>query len=109
MELGGVISLVAAAIFVGGLGILIKHFGRVELIAGYDPERVTDEEGLAAFIGTNALYVAGLLVFVALVSYTEPLGGELAALSGPLLIVGTLLLAGRMVIGARRYEQSAES
>ncbi|NGM67650.1 DUF3784 domain-containing protein [Natronolimnobius sp. AArcel1] len=109
MELGEVISLVVAALFVGGLGILIKHFGRVELIAGYDPERVTDEEGLATFIGTNALYVAGLLLLVALVNYTEPMGGQLASLSGPLLIAGTLALAGRMVIGAQRYEQSAES
>jgi len=71
-----VIGLLASAVFIATLGILIKYFGMVRLIAGYDPDRVADEDGLANFIGTNALYVAALVLLVAIVEYTEPFGGE---------------------------------
>ncbi|AEH37364.1 hypothetical protein [Halopiger xanaduensis] len=98
------IVLVASAGFVGLLGVLIKYFGRVELIAGYDPERVADETGLADFIGTNALYVAALLFLVAVAEYAEPFGGDGADLVWLAFTVGVLGLAVRMIRGARRYE-----
>ncbi len=71
-----VTTLLATAGLVGALGVLIKYFGMVRLIAGYDPDRVTDEEGLADFIGTHALYVAGLVFLVAIVEYAEPFDGS---------------------------------
>lgn len=98
------IALVASAGFVGLLGVSIKYFGRVELIAGYNPERVADEEGLADFVGTNALYVAALLFLVAAVEYAEPFGGDGAGLVWLAFTVGVLGLAVRMIRGARRYE-----
>lgn len=51
-------SAIGADIFVGILGVLIKYVGVMDIIAGYDPEKVTDGKELADFIGTNALYVA---------------------------------------------------
>ncbi|MFC7174968.1 hypothetical protein ACFQL0_19635 [Haloplanus litoreus] len=39
------LSAIGAGIFVGILGVLIKYVGVVDLIAGYDPEKVADEEG----------------------------------------------------------------
>lgn len=69
------LALVLVAGFVGVLGILIKYFGMVNLIAGYDPERVTDKEGLADFVGRNTLYVAGISMTVAIAEYTQPFGG----------------------------------
>lgn len=69
------ISVFLVAGFVGVLGILIKYFGMVNLIAGYDLERVTDTEGLADFVGTNALYVAGISAAVAIAEYTQPFDG----------------------------------
>lgn len=98
------ISLLLAAGFVAVLGILIKYFGMVDLIAGYDPDSVTDTEGLADFVGTNALYVAGLTVLVAVTEYTQPFAGYQAIWIPYVLGVG--LLAVRMVRGARRYEAS---
>lgn len=102
---GSLISLLAAAGFVGALGVLIKYYGMVSLIAGYDPDRVTDEEGLADFIGTNALYVAALMLFVAALVYTEPIANIDAVWL--LFAVGVFGLVGRMIRGARRYEEPA--
>ena len=104
MVSGSVVSLIATAGFVGALGVLIKHFGMVQLIAGYDPDRVTDEEGLADFIGTNVLYVATLAFLVAIVEYTAPADGSGAVWI--VFIVGVGVLAVRMIRGARRYESN---
>ncbi|WP_226042419.1 DUF3784 domain-containing protein [Natrinema sp. DC36] len=102
MVTGSVVGLLASAAFTATLGILIKYFGAVRLIAGYDPNRVADEEGLANFIGTNALYVAALVLLVAVVEYTEPFDG--AEVIWIAFVVGVGLLTTRMIRGARRYE-----
>ena len=96
------LPLLLAAVFVALFGILIKYFGMVTLIAGYDPERVTDEDGLADFVGTNTLYVAGLSVLVAVVEYTRPFDGSRAIWI--LYVLGVVLLTVRIVRGARQYE-----
>ncbi|ELY95212.1 hypothetical protein C483_02571 [Natrialba hulunbeirensis JCM 10989] len=97
--------LLSSAIFVGGLGIAIKYFGHVELIAGYDPDTVTDEEGLASFVGTNALVVAGLLVVLAVLEYTQPADSAVtdAAWIGFLVVV--FALTGWLIVGSRRFER----
>ncbi|ELY49295.1 DUF3784 domain-containing protein [Natronolimnohabitans innermongolicus] len=102
---GSVVTLLLAAAFVGALGALIKYAGMVQLIAGYDPDRVSDEAGLADFIGTNALYVAALALLLALVEHAEPAVGANAARVG--FLVGVFALAARMLFGARRYEEPA--
>ncbi|ELZ13031.1 hypothetical protein C478_08928 [Natrinema thermotolerans DSM 11552] len=103
MATDSVIGLLVTAGFIGAFGVLIKYFGVVELIAGYDPERVTDEEGLADFIGTNTLYVALLVLLVAAVEYTDSFGGSDAVWIA--FAVGVVVLAVRMIVGARRYEE----
>ena len=85
--------------------MLIKYFGMVRLIAGSDSDRVTDEEGLAEFVGTNALYVAALTFLVAVVEYADPAAGTGAVWL--LFLVGVLGLTARTIRGARRYENSA--
>lgn len=97
-------SLLLVTGFLIVLGVLIKYFGMVSLIAGYDPDIVTDKEGLAAFIGTNTLYVAVLTGFVAIFEYTQPFDGY--RLIWGVFLVGVILLAVRMIRGARRYETS---
>lgn len=95
-------SLALSAGFVGILGVLIKYFQMVNLIAGYDSERVTDEEGLADFVGTNALYVAGISGVVAIAEYTQPIEGYGAVWIPYTLAV--VLIAVRVIRGARKYE-----
>ncbi|AGB31111.1 hypothetical protein C488_01914 [Natrinema pellirubrum DSM 15624] len=104
MATDSAIVLLVTGGFVGALGFLIKYFGAVRLIAGYDPDRVADEEGLADFIGTNTLYVAALVFLVAGVEYTDSFGGSDVVWIG--FVVGVVGLAARMIVGARRYEES---
>lgn len=100
---GSVLSLLAAAGFVGALGIAIKYFGMVRLIAGYDSDRVTDEAGLADFVGTNTLYVAALLVLVAALEHAKPFGDT--GLVWLVFVVAVFGLTARMIVGSRRYER----
>ncbi len=98
------VSLLIVAGVVGTLGVLIRYFGMASLIAGYDPDKVTDQEGLADYIGMNVLYVAGLTLLVAAMEYTQPFDGIRGIWIVYILAVGLLTI--RMVRGGRRYETS---
>ncbi|MDB2284468.1 DUF3784 domain-containing protein [Halorubrum ezzemoulense] len=98
------ITTITAGVFVGILGVLIKYVGMMELIAGYDPETITDEEGLADFIGTNALYVAALTIGVGILEFR-------AATSDSgwywiVFVIAVAAIAIRMIRGARRFEST---
>jgi hypothetical protein len=64
------LMLVTAAVIVY-LGYRIRYRGDVRLVAGYDPDDVVDDEGLAALVGgvtialgvVHGLYGLGLLYF----------------------------------------------
>lgn len=98
------ISLLLTAGFVGVLGVLIKYCGHVHLIAGYDSESVTDTEGLAEFVGTNILYIAGISAAVAVAEYTKPVEGY--ELIWPLYVLGVVLITIRIIRGARTFEST---
>lgn len=100
------LSAIGAGIFVGILGVLIKYVGVMDLIAGYDPERVADEEGLADFIGTNALYVAVLTVSVGILELRSSTVDSEWYWIVFLIAVGAIAV--RMIRGARRYESTSE-
>lgn len=89
------------AVVIGALGVLVREFGMVELIAGYDPETVTDEEGLATFVGTALILLAGVTVVVAVLEVTQPVGSRTLVYS--LYSVVTVALTGYVVYGARQY------
>ena len=100
------LSAIGAGIFVGLLGVLIKYVGVMDLIAGYDPEKVADEESLADFIGTNALYVAILTVCVGVLELRlSPANSEWYWF---VFVIAVVALAVRMIRGARRYESASE-
>ncbi|MCL9814785.1 DUF3784 domain-containing protein [Natranaeroarchaeum aerophilus] len=98
-----VLSMLVATAVLTLIGVLIKYFGVVELIAGYDPDKIEDEDGLATFIGTQTLYVAALTAIVAGFEYTQPFDGYQGIWI--VFVVGTLAVTVRMVRGARRYEK----
>jgi len=64
--------VIGSGLFVGVLGILIRYAGMMHLIAGYDPDQVVDDEGLANFIGAQTLIVAVLTVCVGLLELWGP-------------------------------------
>jgi hypothetical protein len=91
--------LFAVGAFVGLLGALIRFYGASSLIAGYDPDRVTDEEGLTRFVGTNTLYVAALTLGLAAAEHTAPADWHWAVYAACVFV-----LAVRTVSGARGFE-----
>lgn len=100
------LSAIGAGISVGILGVLIKYVGVMELIAGYDSEKIADEEGLADFIGTNALYVAVLTVCVGLPEFRSSASDS--EWYWIVFVIAVVAIAVRMVRGARRYGSTSE-
>ena len=96
-----ILSAVVLAVF----GVLIRYFGRVELVAGYDPDAVTDEEELGAFVGRNTLFIAGLTAIVALVEYLHLFDSSLGVWTGYTILVVVLSLW--TVLGAQQYDASS--
>lgn len=94
-------SVVTVLIGIGILvaGYLIKFRGWTFLLAGYDPNAVTDEEALADLAGETILHI-GLAVIA--------FGGAVAAeLTRPVVegifAVAILIAAGRLIYRARAY------
>jgi len=102
MSTGSAAVVAAAGVLLTVFGVLIRYYGAASLIAGYDPERVDDEEGLTDFVGANALYAAALALAVAVAEFLAP-----ADWYWVVFTVGIVALAVRMVRGSRRYETDA--
>lgn len=98
------IGFVSAGMLLATFGELIRR-GETWLIAGYDPERISDELGLAKFCGSGILLMGAASGFVGGLAATLP---ENVCLVAVLLFVasvfgGTLLL----YFGARRFVKHA--
>lgn len=80
---------------------LIGKRQMVEILAGYNPEKVTDREGLGRWVGTN-LILMGILAFV-----SAGLMAIIPEVRGTLFLVYVLgavpLLYLRIVLGNRRF------
>lgn len=101
MRVTTAVSFLFTAVVTGVVGVLIREFEMVELVAGYDPERVTDDEGLARFVGTAVLFLAGLTALVGVLELVRPVDGQPVVYT--VYAVLTVLLVSYMVYGARRY------
>lgn len=97
--------LIAVIVFMGltcfVLGYLVGKKQMVEILAGYDPAKVTDQGGLANWVGAN-LILMGILAFFS--------GGLMAVVPegrGILFMVYALgavpLLCVRIVLGNCKY------
>ncbi len=89
-----VYALIAAMLLL--LGVIIYR-GRVELIGGYDPNKVTDKEGLGRWVGSNLIF-GGIytLIFAILSNVVQIL------LIGIWLLGFTIIIA-RLTIGEKKY------
>jgi hypothetical protein len=94
-----VTTTLAAGLFIAALGTLIRYKSATSLIAGFDSEKISDEEDLSNFIGLNALYVAALTIFIGLIEYSQFQSKIYWYIYGAAVV----LLAFRMIIGARDY------
>ncbi|UNC92097.1 DUF3784 domain-containing protein [Candidatus Contubernalis alkaliaceticus] len=97
--------LIAITAFMGltcfVLGYLVGKKQMVEILAGYDPKKVKDQERLAKWVGAN-LILMGILAFVSVGLMAVVPEGR-----GVLFLVYALgaipLLSMRIVLGNRRF------
>lgn len=94
-------SFLFTAVVTAAVGVLIRQFQLMGLIAGYDPDRVTDDEGLARFVGTYTLVIAGLSAVVGVVELAQPDDGQPVVYG--LYTVALVAIVGYLMYGSRRY------
>jgi hypothetical protein len=100
------LPVIVGGVFVLALGILIKYARMMHLIAGYDPDEVVDEEGLANFVGAHTILVGGLALCIGL--------AERRGLTASsewywiAFVIAVFAIAARMILGARRYTSSSD-
>ena len=99
MALERFLIIAVSGLFVVFIGYLIKYRGMVQLIAGYDPDEVIDENGLANFTGTVAI-VVGLVIIMTGILESQDIGIGILWYAFGVFVVGS---AGVMVVGTNRY------
>lgn len=95
MEFGYVVYLLIASITLP-LGVII-YKGNVWLIGGYDPNKVTDKEGLGKWVGSNFIFIGIYSVTFAILSYF------VQTLMIGIWILGFVIIIARTTIGERKY------
>ena len=110
-QLGSLLAFFSFTSLVGliviRMGYLIKDKNKPGLIAGYDPNRVKDQQGLCDFIGTNTLLVGSLVIlFGAAISITLFFNPNSLAILGWIAaeVACVVGLAIRAVTGARKFQ-----
>jgi hypothetical protein len=99
MALERFLLIAVSGLFVAFLGYLIKYRGMVRLVAGYDPDEVVNEAGLANFIGTLSIVVGAATILAGLLEYHDIGNGILWYIFGVFIVVS----GGVMVAGTNRY------
>jgi hypothetical protein len=84
------------------LGAFIHRYKLVQLIAGYDPKKTADPEGLARWAGTNLLLMGTITAVAAAVSEYLALPLQYVFF---IFIAAVLLISVRTVNGCKRYEK----
>lgn len=84
------------------LGLVIRKKNMVEIIAGYDPNKVTDKKGLANWVGTNLMFIGVFSIIFGLITTLTPGTGTTRVI---IYVVGLFLLTIRMAIGTNKYER----
>lgn len=82
------------------LGYLVRYQNFVEIIAGYDPKKVTDSKGLAAWVG-------GHLILMGVLGVTSGLVGAAYQASARYMfwtfMAAVVLLSIKTATGTKRY------
>ena len=99
MALERFLLIAVSGLLVVFIGYLIKYRGMVQLVAGYDPDEVIDEDGLGNFIGTVAI-VIGVVTIMAGILESQDVGNGILWYVFGVFVIGS---AGVMIVGTNRY------
>lgn len=100
------IAFSLVTIFVGllllAIGYLIRFQQMVEIIAGYDPDKVTDKEGLAKWVGSNLFLMGLMCLFLGGLGLILPVSSTMQV---PGFLAVIVILSVRTAIGCKKYEK----
>ncbi|NPV44551.1 MAG: DUF3784 domain-containing protein [Firmicutes bacterium] len=97
-----IVSIVIG-LFLVLLGFLLRFFKMVEILSGYNPEKVTDKDELANWTGSNIILMGVLILFIGVLNMVLPdLNGTPSVIALIFIILG---LSIRTSVGCRRYEK----
>lgn len=88
------------------LGYLVGKKQMVEILAGYDQNKVTDREGLARWVGANLVLMGILAFFTTVLMAVVPEGRVVLFMVYSLGAIP--LLAVRIVLGNRNFLRNEE-
>lgn len=102
MWIFSIVSIVMG-IFLIFLGGIIRRYKMFELLAGYDPNKVLDKEGLANWTGVNLILMGCLTILIGILAYLLPVLNGLPYIIGFVIII--LIMSIRTAIGCKKYEK----
>ncbi len=93
-----VVGLVLIGALIAFLGRVVRG-GNVEILSGYQADKVLDKAGLAAWAGRNLLLLGSLQIASGLLCAVN------ASIGGTIFFVATLLLAAYTTFGGQRFQR----
>ena len=94
---------IAFGIIIVLLAYLIGRHKMLEVLAGYEPDKISDKEGLAKWVGANLLLMGLAGIFSGIVALLFEQAARGAFWS---FFVVIALICARIVMGNRRYQTS---
>ncbi len=101
MEIISLVTILIGLLFLL-IGYLVRSKQMVEIIAGYDPNKVKDEKGLAKWVGSNLLLMGLLGLLIGGLGFIFPQINTILVIGFGVVIV---ILAIRTAFGCKKYEK----
>ena len=83
-------------------GFRIRSRGDVQLIAGYNPQRVGDPVGFARFVGNSCYAMSAVALIAALVLLTRPVATGIVMLGFAILVIMGIVV---LLVSRDRYQR----
>jgi hypothetical protein len=95
------ITFLCVGAFLIAAGLIVWVFKFVDIIAGYDPYKVIDREGLARWTGRNLVLMGTLIMIAAFTGTIVPGIKPMIILYAYMIIIAVLSIV--TIAGTRRY------
>ncbi|WIF95892.1 DUF3784 domain-containing protein [Caminicella sporogenes] len=82
------------------IGILLYKYNMVEMLAGYDKNKIIDKEGLAKWTGVNFILMGLAIIVISVIGLVLNFNTIL------FFIITVVGLCVRMIIGNKKYEKT---
>lgn len=97
------IVFIIVGIFLMLIGLVVWKLKAVEIIAGYDSQKVINKDGLAKWVGGNLVLMGTLVILLGVIRMIVP--NIKSSFIIPAYLVVVIGLSIVTIVGARRYEK----